>query len=214
MKEHYIPVSIQSRYYVNNCPEPPEQIWLACHGYGQLAKYFGRHFDVLASKKVKVIVPEGLHRFYLSGTAGRVGASWMTKEDRLTDIDNYLAMLHSIYEKEIKLHTGIPVTLLGFSQGASTISRLAMDERVHFDRLVLWAGVFPPDVPLELGRQRLEGKSFHFIYGTEDEYITLARIEEIKGVLESGDISYKMTSFEGGHTIHTPVLTELATDPY
>ena len=36
------------------------------------------------------MAPEGLSRFYLEGFSGKVGATWMTREDRLNDIDNYL----------------------------------------------------------------------------------------------------------------------------
>ena len=40
-----------------------------------------------------IIAPQGLHKFYLEGTSGRVGASWMTKENREDDIKNYLVYL-------------------------------------------------------------------------------------------------------------------------
>ncbi|MFA0960530.1 alpha/beta hydrolase [Roseivirga sp. BDSF3-8] len=213
MKEHSTSVTIQSRYFTNDHIKQPRQVWMACHGYGQLAKYFIRHFDPLASQGVKVVAPEGMHRFYLNGTEGRVGASWMTKEDRLNDIDNYLGMLNTVYDMEIAPLQPVPVTLFGFSQGASTISRFAMDERIHFDRLVIWAGVFPPDVPLELGRKRLEGKEVWFVYGTKDDYIDEKRVGQIKDLLEETGLRYQIRSFDGPHTLNQGVLKELAT-PY
>ena len=63
-------------------------IWLALHGYGQLVEYFKRHFVPLSQDTRAFLFPQGPHKFYLQGTEGRVGASWMTKEDRLIDIDN------------------------------------------------------------------------------------------------------------------------------
>lgn len=210
MKEESLPIAIDVRYFTNECPEPPEQVWLVCHGYGQLAKYFIRHFDGLGQHKIKVIAAEGLHRFYLAGTEGRVGASWMTKEDRLRDIENYKALLRGIYEKEIRPHSSASVTLLGFSQGASTISRLAMESDIDFDRLIIWAGVFPPDVPLSLGRQRLQGKELYFVYGDQDEYVTEAKAEEIKSLLDQTDLSYHVEKFHGGHNMNREVLLKLA----
>jgi hypothetical protein len=52
-------------------------VWFVCHGYGQLAAYFIRHFAFLTENApaTVVIAPEGLSRFHLSGNGGRVGAT-------------------------------------------------------------------------------------------------------------------------------------------
>src|ERR1051325_10016453 len=48
----------------------------------------------------RLVAPEGLSRFYLSerATERRVGASWMTREDRLAEIADYLGYLDAVYD--------------------------------------------------------------------------------------------------------------------
>jgi predicted esterase len=124
-------------------------VWFVCHGYGQLAAYFVRHFRVLtdADPTTVIIAPEGLSRFYLNGTGGRVGATWMTKEDRLAEIDDYVAYLNQLADQVLAAAPAdVRITVLGFSQGAATVSRWLARARFRPARLVLWAGSFPPDM--------------------------------------------------------------------
>ena len=44
-----------------------------------------------------LVAPEGLSRFYVNATHGLVGASWMTREDRQHEIDDYVGYLDAIY---------------------------------------------------------------------------------------------------------------------
>jgi hypothetical protein len=41
------------------------QVWLACHGYGQLAASFADSLNALRSPERVVVVPEALNRYYL-----------------------------------------------------------------------------------------------------------------------------------------------------
>ncbi len=82
MKEHHLIIPKTARYFQNGeLNQSTSEVWIVCHGYGQLANFFLRKFDLLNSNTTCIIAPEGLHRYYLEGSAGRVGASWMTKED-------------------------------------------------------------------------------------------------------------------------------------
>ena len=86
---------VQKRRYFQNDLEGKKQILIALHGYGQLGQYFYRKFNSLEAD-FGLVVPEGPHRFYLEGSSGRVGASWMTKEWREQDIqenNSYLKQL-------------------------------------------------------------------------------------------------------------------------
>ena len=87
--EREINISLKTKYSTyGKFSDRTEKIWFVCHGYGQLAEYFIKNFEVLDAETNYVIAPQGLSKFYLKGFTGRVGASWMTKEDRLTDIEN------------------------------------------------------------------------------------------------------------------------------
>ena len=102
MKEQTIETKKTARYYtLGTLSENTKTVWFVCHGYGQLANYFLRNFKLLENEKTFVISPEGFHRYYLNGFSGRVGASWMTKEDRLNDIADYVAYLDQLYEPHL-----------------------------------------------------------------------------------------------------------------
>ena len=102
MQEHTLTVDFKARYYtLGQLNKDTRQIWFVFHGYGQLARYFIRKFAILTNQQILVIAPEGLSRFYIekvesSGRPNdRVGASWMTKENRTVDIENYLHYLNA-----------------------------------------------------------------------------------------------------------------------
>ena len=73
------------RYHILNEGTNAKKVLYVLHGYGQLAEFFVRKFRELGDEYL-IVAPEGMHRFYLQGSSGRVGASWMTKEDREQDI--------------------------------------------------------------------------------------------------------------------------------
>lgn len=205
-QQHHIQISQQARFFTLGERTPETKgIWLVCHGYGQLAPYFIRHFKVLADAGHYIIAPEGLSRFYLQGTSGRVGASWMTKEDRQADIDNYVAYLTSIYDKLIQGHPA-PLNLLGFSQGVATISRWAMFSGKPFEQLVLWAGVFPPDLPLELSSATLKSRQVSIVYGNNDPFLSEEIIKEQLQALKALGNDPRLISFEGKHEMNAAVL--------
>ena len=120
--EKRIDFTYQARYHqLGELNTKTKHLIFALHGYGQQSKYFIRKFRSLVEYGICIIAPEGLNRFYLEGYSGRVGATWMTKEDRETDILNYLRYLNAIYA-QLTTHS-VKVTILGFSQGAATESR-------------------------------------------------------------------------------------------
>lgn len=211
-QQHHIQISQQARFFtLGKLNAETKGIWLVCHGYGQLAPYFIRHFKVLAEAGHYVVAPEGLSRFYLQGTSGRVGASWMTKEDRQTDIDNYVAYITAVYENLIAGHPA-PLNLLGFSQGVATISRWAMLAGKPFQQLVLWAGVFPPDLPLALSSSTLRNRRVTIVYGDEDPYLSEKTIGDQRQVLQNLGVTPRVISFPGKHEINAAVLKSYFAD--
>lgn len=206
-KAHSVLTQLQARYFtLGTLHSQTPAIWLVCHGYGQLASYFIRHFQPLADAGHFVVAPEGLSRFYLQGSSGRVGASWMTKEDRQTDIANYVEYLSAVYKTASKGNTQVPLHLLGFSQGVATISRWATLSGVSFQQLVLWAGVFPPDLPIELSAAALTERKVSVVYGTRDPFLEQARIDEQLLLLKKMSIQPELISFDGKHEISADVL--------
>jgi predicted esterase len=206
--EHQIDISINARYYaLGEMSDQIEQLWIVCHGQGHLAQYFINKFNCLDNGKNLIIAPEGLSRYYLNGHSGRVGATWMTKENRLVDIENYLSFLEKVINHvKSKLNQKVKVTLLGFSQGAATVSRFATQSSNHFDRLILWSGIFPPDLPPLEGTERLKGKEIFWVYGNQDPYLTDALYQEQEEIAKQLNTSIQSVIFDGKHEMNDEVL--------
>lgn len=216
MQEHNLSFDFKARYYtLGQLNADTRQICFVLHGYGQLARYFIRKFAVLAEHHILVIAPEGLSRFYLekvesSGRANdRVGASWMTKENRVVDIENYLHYLNSVADLQIGKENQIPVTLLGFSQGAATASRWAISSNIEFQRLILWSGIFPSDLDLDSGKEALAEKEVLLVYGKSDPYLNDTRFSEMDNTSSKLGIIPRVVSFEGGHEIEERTLLKI-----
>ena len=216
MQEHRLAVRRSARFYTLGEPGPStREIWFACHGYGQLAGRFLEKLRVLDDGRRYLVAPEGLSRFYLSEspTERRVGASWMTREDRLAEIDDYVRYLDAVYADVFGSLARAQVTLhaLGYSQGASTVSRWAAMGNAQIDRLTLWGGEFPPDLDLTLDTvvNRLRAARMALVYGRSDEYITPKVVQTITARLRQHGIPFTEIPFDGGHELNEAVLRTL-----
>ncbi len=209
MHSHFLDFSYKARYFkLGEINQQTQWVWFVCHGYGQLAEYFLRKFKVLDNGEHCIIAPEGLSRFYMNGFQGRVGATWMTKEDRLVDISNYVNFLNSLYESELGEleNPGFKISLLGFSQGTATICRWALAKSITFHRLILWAGLFPPDLNLDLGKTKFTDKEIWLIYGDQDQFLTPERLQTQKELALKLAVEPQQLVFGGGHEIDENIL--------
>jgi len=218
MQECTASFSFQARYYrLGHLTPDTRQVWIALHGYGQLAQYFARKLEPLTYQNICVLVPEGLSRFYLEdvqtrsqGGSQRVGASWMTRENRLMDIHNYICYLDTVFQNETRhLEHVPPVTVLGFSQGAATATRWVMHQSVAISRLILWAGLLPHDMDFDKGRKLFAGKEVVHVYGTDDPFVTDSRFAEMKELAQRISDAPTVLRFEGKHELHEATLLSL-----
>jgi len=202
MQEHNITVPRTARYFTLGAPERAQDVWFVCHGYGQLAARFLERFRAVESSERCIVAPEALSRFYLSEHAGerRVGTSWMTKEDRLHEIEDYVRYLDAVYAQVSPSKKS--VTALGFSQGTATVCRWAALGSSRIDRLILWGGEVPPDLDLK----RLRVPKLTLVYGVRDEFFTPKVVAANETRLRDHGLSYELISFEGGHAIDEETL--------
>jgi predicted esterase len=194
---------VQNRRYYQNEIVGKKRIILALHGYGQLAQYFYRKFNSLTND-YGLVIPEGPHRFYLEGSSGRVGASWMTKEWREQDISENTRYLLQITAEIRRSNPTAQLTLLGFSQGGATAARLYQADPALFSQLILWASVFPPDIAMQ---QFPKGNKMDFVIGSNDPYFAAeskAKIQE-----EYLALGFDIHTFEGVHDLDLQTLLAL-----
>ncbi len=222
MHEHTLSVYRTARYALLGDPAGPiEEVWMVCHGYGQLASYFLRPFRAIEAPHRLIVAPEGLSRFYLddgSGAHHRVGASWMTRDARDAEIDDYVRLLDAVYT-DVLTRAGqvrVRLTALGFSQGGATVTRwLArspMLGRPPADRLLLWGSLLPHDLDLDAHSTWLNATALTLVVGDEDEYATPERIADEEARLDAAGLAYTTVRFGGGHRIDPETLERLAAD--
>lgn len=211
MQEHHVRVRRTARYCTIDPAGETREVWFVLHGYGQLAPHFIRHFEAIQNGRRLIVAPEALSRFYLPGHE-RVGASWMTREDRLTEIGDYLAYLDALHDQVFERvdRRSVTVHVLGFSQGGATASRWATLGRVDADRLILWAGELAHDLDLAAYAETLSRRQLTLVVGTEDEFITPKRLEKLEALLLEHSIPYRLHSFKGTHKMDADALKLLA----
>lgn len=211
MQEHKLTVPKTAHYYTIGRPSKKiKQLWIATHGYGQLAKKFIYKFEGLDDGETLVIAPDALSRFYFGGFTGTVGSSWMTREDRLDEIDDYANYLQTIYDMFVpQLAEDVEIVLFGFSQGVATQCRWIMQKFPRFDHLIMWAGFMPEDLDYRPHLDLFNSKNLHFIYGTEDEFLTPERLDWYNGMVGEQGVKMKTTIFEGKHRVDRALLHKI-----
>lgn len=133
----------------------------------------------------------------------------MTKEDRLDEIHDYveyLSQLKNDIETKVEI-TGKRI-LLGFSQGAATASRWVNEVELNFDQLILWSGVFPPDLKLN-GQVSPNSLGLEMMIGDEDEFVSDERLQENLDMIKILGLTPNISRFSGGHKILKSELENL-----
>jgi predicted esterase len=218
MQEHHIGIRRTARYYTLGPEEGAAEVWIVCHGFAQLAGRFMRHFAPLDDGTRLIVAPEALNRFYVEATPGRhgpeskVGATWMTREDRLREIDDYVGYLDTladaIYTRLDRTH--VPLTVLGFSQGVATVVRWMVQGRARPAHLILWASPLPPEVDAAHGIPQLGViPRISLVVGARDPDAQRVLPAERQRLDRLG-LRYTLHTFDGGHHLDGDTLRALA----
>jgi len=228
LHEHHLTVERTARYFTI---EPGEagarEVWYLCHGYGQLAGRFLRYFGDLADGTRLLVAPEALSRHYVHeepgaghgagarasgqhGRASRVGASWMTREDRLAEIADTVAFLDALARHVSRKLAGPPerTVALGFSQGAAAAARWAAQGATPLDRLILWGGALPPELDPALWRHAPKD-GVRLVWGEQDQYFDPARLRADEERLRVAGVPCETVLYAGGHQMSRAALARL-----
>lgn len=218
MSTHHLPVTRTARYRTLG-PESGEvaEMWVVLHGYAQTAERFLRDFAPLDSGATLIVAPEALSRFYLETTLeGKhgpvIGANWLTREDRETDLADHLRYLDQLLQHLLDgFGSWRPrLTLLGFSQGSVMAARWMAEGNIRPERLVLWGTPLPRDVPPTVLAPRLGGTPVIFTAGDRDPYAPAETIEASADALRELGATVRVRRFDGGHTIDRAALLAAA----
>ncbi len=212
MQHHNINVTKTARYVtLGTLGAHTRQIWFLCHGYSQLAEDFLGYCKTLEHETRYLIAPEALSRFYPKGAAGKIGASWMTREDREADIGDYVKYLDALYDETFtQVERGrVTVHVLGFSQGVATACRWVARGDAKLDHLVMWSERLPPEFAAPQLVDPFRDLRLTVVNGRTDEFITTDVRDENATRLEKLGLFFEDIRFDGGHRMDKETLRGL-----
>jgi len=215
MHDHHLEVTRTARYHVLGDLASATDVWIALHGYAQLARFFARPFASIVTEHRAVVAPEALNRYYFETAPGvhsgdaRVAATWMTKEDRAHEIGDYVAYLDRLADHILEQAPHARLTALGFSQGAQTLSRWGALGAAPLARIVLWGSGCAHD--LALHAQLFRGADLVLAVGDEDPNVAHGRGAAELQRLRDGGLDPRVFEYRGGHRIDEASLRDLLT---
>ena len=219
-EHHHITVPKTARYAVMGSFDADlREVWIVCHGHGQLAARFLSRFVALEREDRLFIAPEALSRFYLTNTPNGVhrpdspiGATWMTREDRDAEIEDQIAYLDRVHDEIFRRveRGGVRLWVLGFSQGVATVIRWLARGHASADRVVLWAGIIPPELEAGPARALWARAPVTMVVGSTDEFATPKVVASQEAKLRELGVQFESIRYEGGHDLSDPALLELA----
>ena len=218
--QRHLSVPRSARYSVMGSFDGPlTEVWIVCHGHGQLASRFLTRFVPIEREDRLVVAPEALSRYYLTPPQGGphapntpVGATWMTSEDREREIEDYVRYLDLLYDEifSVVQRKSVRLWVLGFSQGTATVARWVARGKVDPDRVVFWAGLLPPELTSRDATSLARRAPLTVVLGRRDEFAKPDLVAAQESRLNELAVPYETIRFDGGHEIVPDVLRSLA----
>lgn len=211
IKTNYYTTQKIARYSTYGTLGPKTKyFWFALHGSKMLCEQMLYKFKAFNSEEHFVLAPEALLRFYEKDFGGPVVASWMTKRDRLEEIEDFSAYLSGLYSSfEAQLPHTCVKSILAFSQGGTTAFRWLHTRKVEVDHLIPYACWIPEDISLSESKTDLSKINLLFTYGTEDQFLTDKRIAMVNEVIAQNKLTLKSLPYIGDHRVNKEQLQNI-----
>jgi len=201
MQENYLKTTKTARYFtLGELSGQTSEVWICLHGYGQLANNLLDKLHFLKADHRFLVAPEGLSKFYWKGFGGDPVASWMTKEMRQHEINDYVSYLNNLLEK-LAIPSDCKIVLYGFSQGVATLARWLLYGKVKPHKVIFNSGSLPTEIA-ELIDFKQWSFPIYYCYGLSDQFINETIVEKQKKLLAVVSSNYKVISFEGKHEVY------------
>jgi predicted esterase len=102
------------------------------------------------------------------------------------------------------------VEVHGFSQGTATACRWIAFGHRPAQRLMLWSGLVPPDLPLDRYGPALRAAGLEMAFGNRDNYIPTAEVDREQARLAAAGLTPHFHRFDGGHRVDRATLESLS----
>ena len=195
---------------LNQLTDKTKNIWIVLHGIGYLSKYFIKYFDELRTEENYIIAPQAPSKYYLKNEYKYVGASWLTKENRVSETENVLAYLDAVYAAE-EFPLDCNLIIFGFSQGVSIATRWIASRKIQCNKMILYAGGIPKELtPQDFDFLNPKATEVTVIVGDKDQYLTgeVMKYESAR-IAELFQGKAKQQIFEGGHEVKKKIINEI-----
>ncbi len=192
---------------LNTLTDKTKKVWIVLHGIGYLSKYFIRYFDELSTDENYIIAPQAPSKYYLKNQYKYVGASWLTKENTVTETNNVLAYLDTVLDAE-NIPNSCELLIFGFSQGVSIATRWVASQQLKCNKLILYAGGIPKELsPKDFDFLNDQQTEVTVIVGDKDQYLTQEVLKyETQRIEELFQGKAKQQIFEGAHEIKKEII--------
>lgn len=195
---------------LNTLSNETKNVWLVFHGIGYLSRYFLKYFKELDPTENYIIAPQAPSKYYLSNSYTHVGASWLTKENTVSEIRNVAAYLNAVFEIEnIPEHCNL--IIFGFSQGVSIATRWLALRKLKCRQIILYAGSLPNELkPSDFSFLDAQDTRVKIIIGNQDPYLNEERMKtETEKINELFHDTATIITFEGGHELKKELINSL-----
>ncbi|WP_299122591.1 esterase [uncultured Winogradskyella sp.] len=193
---------------LNTFTKRTKTVWFVCHGMGYLSRYFLRYFKDLNPEENYIIAPQAPSKYYIQPKM-HVGANWLTRDNTKAGMDNILNYFDAIFETET-IPNDANLIVFGYSQGVSVAMRYMAKRKLQCSQLVLHSGGIPKELTAEDFEYISKDTKVKLIYGTEDEYLDEARIEqESTRAKELFGERVTILPFEGKHVVNVNYINAL-----
>ena len=136
-----------------------------------------------------------------------VGASWLTKENTLKEIENVINYFDSVFQNENI--EGKNLIFLGYSQGVSVAMRYIAWRKISFSKLLLMSGGIPNELTSEDFKYLEDQSEVYYVYGEKDEYINGEFLKLEKNKIKNIFKSVNSISFEGNHQVNVDIIESI-----
>jgi len=184
MQPHLLITPRTARYYLLGTPGPHiRQVWFCLHGENQPVPELAAQLVNLDTPERLLILPEALSRYGLPPDADgtrRVGADWFAVGDLLPDFTDLTTYLDTLSDQVLAAcPSDVTVTVLGVGHGGAAACRWLGNGHIAYDRLILYAAVFPPEIDRRMTLAGLPKQPVTIIATTTDSFKSEAQGEAL-----------------------------------
>ena len=192
---------------LNSLSNKTKNVIFACHGMGYLSRYFLKYFKGLNSDDNYVIIPQAQSKYYVAPKMKYVGASWLTKENTVKEIENVINYFDNVLNNEkVK---NLNFIFLGYSQGVSVAMRYLAKRKIIVSKLILMSGGIPKELTAKDFKFLKNKSTIYYVFGNKDEYINGDFLNSEKNKIKNifSDVNY--IEFDGKHEFKKEIIESI-----